>query len=450
MTLAFHPLANIFPLLEGAEFDALAADIKARGLRQAVTVFEGLIIDGRNRVRACEAVGVDCRYETLPEDIDPVGFVISMNVPRRHLSDSQRSYVAAKLASIGWGGDRSKSPNGDLTTVQAAEALHVAKRSVERARVVYERATDGLKTALERGLIPVATASGLAELSEDDQREILGGDQSSITRRALAMIKKRHRDVRERELGKIQMALPKKRFGVILADPEWKFEVYSDDTGMDRSADNHYPTSATDEICKRPVGAIAAKECALFLWATVPMLPDAFRVMAAWGFEYKSHCIWKKDRIGTGYWFRNQHELLLIGTKGKIPAPAMGTQFPSVIDAPVGKHSQKPDAFYEIIEKYFPTLPKIELNARRARAGWDSWGNEAPSTPHDPETGEVIEYPEEASGTAAPSTGCGMADESQRIGIKSAPPPFLDDTLELPAFLKRGPDNAAPFGKAGA
>jgi len=256
--------------------------------------------------------------------------------------------------------------------------------------------------------------------------------------------KKQRREEREAYLGGIQLALPKKKYGVILADPEWKFKTYSLETGMDRAADNHYPTSETDKICARPVADIAADAAALFLWATVPMLPDAFRVMAAWGFEYKSHCIWKKDRIGTGYWFRNQHELLLIGTKGKIPAPAMGTQFPSVIDAPVGKHSQKPDAFYEIIEKYFPTLPKIELNARRARAGWDSWGNEAP---HDPETGEVIEYPEEVSGTAAPSTGCGMADESQRI--MSAPPPFLDDTLELPAFLKRGPDNAAPFGKVG-
>ncbi len=189
--------------------------------------------------------------------------------------------------------------------------------------------------------------------------------------------KKEHRASRERELAAKQSALPDKRYGVIYADPEWRFEVFSRDTGMDRAADNHYPTSTTDEICARPVGDIAADDCALFLWATVPMLPDALKVMAAWLFDYKSHCIWKKDRIGTGYWFRNQHELLLVGTKGKLPAPAMGTQFPSVIDAPVGKHSEKPDAFYELIEAYFPTLPKIELNARRARDGWDRWGLEA-------------------------------------------------------------------------
>lgn len=191
--------------------------------------------------------------------------------------------------------------------------------------------------------------------------------------------KKERRADRERDLACRQEALPDRRYGVIYADPEWRFEVYSRDTGMDRAADNHYPTSGTDAICARPVAGIAADDCALFLWATVPMLPDALRVMSAWGFDYKSHCIWAKDRIGTGYWFRNQHELLLVGTRGSIPAPAMGTQIASLVDAPVSAHSEKPIAFYELIEGYFPNLPKIELNARASRPGWDAWGYEAPS-----------------------------------------------------------------------
>lgn len=217
----------------------------------------------------------------------------------------------------------------------------------------------------------------------DAWRDEMAAGQTRVTmdlmRIGEAGQKKKTREGRERILGEMQCALPQKRFGVILADPEWRFEPYSRETGMDRAADNHYPTSETDVICARPVQDIAAPDCALFLWATVPMLRDALRVMAAWGFDYKSHLIWKKDRLGTGYWFRNQHELLLVGTRGeRLPAPAPGMQFPSLIEAPVGDHSEKPDLAYEIIEKYFPNLPKIELNARRARAGWDSWGNEAP------------------------------------------------------------------------
>jgi N6-adenosine-specific RNA methylase IME4 len=166
---------------------------------------------------------------------------------------------------------------------------------------------------------------------------------------------------------------------VILADPEWRFEPWSRDTGMDRAADNHYPTSELAEISARDVPSIAADDCVLFLWATAPMFLQAAEVMGHWGFEYKTNIVWAKDRVGTGYWVRNKHEHLLIGTKGHVPAPAPGTQFASLIEAAVGEHSEKPTHFYELIETYFPTIPKIELNARKAREGWARWGFEAPS-----------------------------------------------------------------------
>jgi N6-adenosine-specific RNA methylase IME4 len=113
--------------------------------------------------------------------------------------------------------------------------------------------------------------------------------------------------------------------------------------------------------------------------------------MEAWGFSYKSQIVWVKNRIGTGYWFRSQHELLLVGTRGHIPAPAMGTQVPSVIEAPVGRHSEKPSVFYEVIERYFPTLPKIELYARGARPGWDVWGLEAPIDQQEPQADPLLQ-----------------------------------------------------------
>lgn len=242
-------------------------------------------------------------------------------------------------------------------------------------------------TLKELGIKPKLsmTAKRAADLGQDEFEALVVGQCDKIRSGKAILVdpirqgdKKEHRATRERELAANQAALPDKRYGVIYADPEWRFEVFSRETGMDRAADNHYPTSETDVICARPVQDISADDCVLFLWATVPMLPDALRVMAAWGFTYKSHCIWVKNKIGTGYWFRNKHELLLVGVKGDhLPAPAMGTQFPSVIEAPLGDHSEKPDAFYELIEAYFPTLAKIELNARRTRDGWQPWGLEA-------------------------------------------------------------------------
>ena len=173
--------------------------------------------------------------------------------------------------------------------------------------------------------------------------------------------------------------MPDSRYGVILADPPYRFEPYSRITGMDRAAENHYATNPLEEIKSLDVRSIAAPDCALFQWATAPMLPQAIEVMAAWGFAYKTCAIWAKDRIGTGYWFRNKHEILLAGTRGRIPAPAPGTQWPSLIEASVREHSRKPDAIYKLLEVYFPNLPKVELFARHARPGWDRWGAEAGS-----------------------------------------------------------------------
>lgn len=194
------------------------------------------------------------------------------------------------------------------------------------------------------------------------------------------ILKRESREQREIALGAKQRALPQKKYGVIVADPEWRFEPYSRETGLGNSADNHYPTSPLDVIKARDVPSIAADDCVLWLWATVPMLLQALEVMAAWDFDYVSNVAWDKQQTGTGYWFLNQHELLLVGTRGHIPAPAPGDQWPSVISAPRGGHSEKPEESYQLIESYFPNLPKIELNRRgEPRPGWDAWGNEAES-----------------------------------------------------------------------
>jgi N6-adenosine-specific RNA methylase IME4 len=192
--------------------------------------------------------------------------------------------------------------------------------------------------------------------------------------------KRRARAKREATWAGKVLALPEKKYGVIYADPEWRFDFWSELGKTNSSADNHYDTSPLDVIKNRDVGSICAEDCVLFLWATAPMKPQALEVMAAWGFTYKSQCVWVKDKAGTGYWFRNKHEVLLVGTRGKVVAPAEGDQFESVIEAPVSKHSKKPEKFYEIIELYFPNVPKIELNARNDRPGWDSWGHEADSS----------------------------------------------------------------------
>jgi N6-adenosine-specific RNA methylase IME4 len=225
-----------------------------------------------------------------------------------------------------------------------------------------------------------ATLYELTKLDDESFQSLLaaGVIRPDMERKDVAgFVKKKLRAQREQALGAAIRALPEKRYGVILADPEWQFKFWSEKGMTNSSADNHYPTSPLDVIKARNVASIAANDCALFMWTTAPFEGFAHEVIKAWGFEYRSQVIWKKDKAGTGFWFLNQHEILTLSTRGAPPAPAPGTLWPSVIEASVGEHSEKPEIFYDLIESYFPNLPKIELNARKARLGWDSWGLEA-------------------------------------------------------------------------
>lgn len=413
--LQFHDYANIFPLIEGEAFEALVADVSARGVREKIVLHEGKILDGRNRYRAAQAAKLFDRPGAINEfrvfdprrEGDPLAFVISANLHRRHLDDGQRAMVATRLATLGHGGARlpkgesqpaGKAPIGALdepplplpamTQAAAASALNVSERQVERARVIVSKGAPELVAAADAGQVAVTVAAELAKLPVEAQREVLRSASPSALYRvikdqrdALTAQKKVKRAAKEKALGAKQRALPQKKYGVIYADPAWAFEPRSLETGMDRAAANHYPVMTTAEICALPVQDIAADDCVLFLWGTVPMDEDAHAVMARWGFTYKSAYVWEKEggAPGTGYWSRVDHENLLIGVRGNPPCPAPGTQRSSVIRAPAGRHSEKPACVREMIEQYFPTLPKIELNARvPASEIWDVWGNEAP------------------------------------------------------------------------
>jgi N6-adenosine-specific RNA methylase IME4 len=164
---------------------------------------------------------------------------------------------------------------------------------------------------------------------------------------------------------------------IILADPPWKYTAYDAESGMERAAEVHYPTLPTEDICAFPVASLATPDAALFLWCTSPHLPDALQVIGAWGFTYRTNCVWVKQSPGLGYWVRNQHEILLIAARGNMRSPPEGARPPSVITAPRRGHSEKPVAAYELIERMYPELPKIELFARNKRDGWAVWGNQA-------------------------------------------------------------------------
>jgi N6-adenosine-specific RNA methylase IME4 len=391
MTLKFefHPLADIFPLIEGAELDELVADIKANGLNQCIELYEGKILDGRNRYRACLAAGVEPLAVQYRGD-DPVGYVISANLRRRHLDESQRAMVAAKLATLKLGDNQHSE---GLPIGRGSELLNVGERTVARAREVQEFGAPELVDAVERGAVSVSAAADIATQPIEEQREIVARGERAILR-AAQDIRARKAEIRraeriERLAATCNQNTPfpsDRRYAVLCADPPWHFEVYNEESGVERAAGNYYPTMSLDEICALPVLSLAAPDAILFMWTTAPHLQESFQVLAAWGFEYKTNAVWLKDKIGLGYFVRNQHELLLVATRGDMPSPSPANRPPSVISAPRREHSRKPDEAYALIEAMYPALPKLELFARQRRPGWDVWGNETDKFTADKQT----------------------------------------------------------------
>lgn len=166
-------------------------------------------------------------------------------------------------------------------------------------------------------------------------------------------------------------AIPLGKFHVLYVDPPWDYA----NTGFAQSAAGQYPTMTLDAIRGLPVRELSIDDGVIFLWATAPLLPEAISVLSAWGYEYKTHLVWVKDRApGMGWFLNTKHELLLIGTKGSChPCEKVD----SVFEYPVGEHSAKPPSVYGLIERMYEG-PYIELFLRgEPRKGWMGWGREA-------------------------------------------------------------------------
>ena len=169
------------------------------------------------------------------------------------------------------------------------------------------------------------------------------------------------------------MPTANRRYQVIYADPPWR---YSFSKSNSRKIENQYSTMTIDDICGLDVPA--DDNCVLYMWATSPKLVEAMRVIDAWGFKYKTHAIWDKEILGMGYWFRGQHELLMVAVRGTFSPPEPSMRVSSVMRERRTKHSKKPTFIRDMIAEWFPDASKLEMFARSKGEGWDVWGNEAP------------------------------------------------------------------------
>lgn len=371
------PFADKLPPLSTEERAALEADLKLRGQLDPIYADEdGNILDGHNRLDLLPDPWVEI-IDNFSSWEEKEAFVLSRNMKRRNLSPDQKREVRRSMQATAkklretdpkkWTQERLAQTFGvDRTTVTKWESdwdmhnvnVHIVQQAPQKPDSRVKLSTEAKAEAVAR----VKAGESQAQVAAD-----FGVDRATVSRAVKAEQKKRQRTA----IANDAPPLPDGVFDLILADPPWKYDFSETDQ---RKIENHYPTMASDAIAD--IELPAADNCVLFMWATAPKLKEAFEVLEGWGFTYKTHAVWDKQKIGMGYWFRGQHEVLMVATRGNVSPPPEGVRVSSVFSCARGQHSVKPIQVYEAIEAMFPAATKCEMFARIARPGWTAWGNQ--------------------------------------------------------------------------
>ena len=351
--------------LEANELSQLEANILADGCRDPLVIWAGTIIDGHNRYLICTKHNLPFRIveKDFSDRTAALNWIIDNQLGRRNLSPFQMSLLRGKRYNAEkkeYGGDRKSSSQNDNLKERTVE--HLAKQySVSPATIARDGATARVAEVVAREKsvpLMLLTKSQVLEKAKEIQAE--------------------KRDQRRAERVAIITSAPAPLedigvFNVIYCDPPWKYD-YSASTSRD--IENQYPTMELSEICALPIKDICADSCVLFMWVTSPKLKEAMSVLDEWGFVYKTCMVWVKDKIGMGYYARQQHELILIATRGELPTPEPENRPSSVFYGERTQHSRKPESVYEMLEKMYPEFSKVELFSRSPRNGWKVWGNQ--------------------------------------------------------------------------
>ena len=374
--LKAHPATQCIPSMTEPERIALRADIKGKGQRDSIKVVEGMIIDGRERYRICRELGIQPKVEfiDLPEGMTATDLVMGFNFHRRNLTDSQRALIAASMSNTKVGSNQASK--GVITQGEAAAIYGVSRDSLIRAKKVLESGNQSLIRAVLEGRLDVSNACRILGVAGNIGRDFSKMSAEGLVQAAKAAELEKNAVKRKAKMRLVEAARtgnqPLKptgeQFDFILADPPWDYLP---------EAQTGYPTMPLDEICTLPVSQMAKDNAVLVLWVPPSQLPEGLAVVKAWGFEYKNMLVWDKMRPGTGQYFINRHEVLLLGTRGN---PLLPCERPESVlqEMRSNKHSQKPQGSYVMLEKMYQGLTKLELFAREVRAGWEGWGNQYP------------------------------------------------------------------------
>lgn len=380
---------------------SLAKSIIEIGLINPITVSnngkEYILISGAHRLAAVKKLGwskIDARIVTL-DNIRAEIAEIDENIVRHNLPEldecdalarrkelylvlhpETKAVVGKELVEKRWDTRVENTPVSFVKDIAAKTNLSEStiKQKVQISNNIAEPVKDTIREKLPELSDNKNELLKIARMNPEKQaiivEKIINGSAKDVYTATVAA----NRDIRMKEIRAIEpekLEDDKAIYNVILADPPW---LYDQPFAKGRWVGNHYPMLDSEKI-KNLIIPIE-NDAILFLWAIAPKIQDALDVIEAWGFHYKTQAVWDKEIIGLGDYFRGQHELLLVATRGNWPTPAPENRPSSVIRSQRTGHSEKPIIIYDIIEKMYPGMRYIELFARNERPGWKSWGNE--------------------------------------------------------------------------
>lgn len=364
------------PEPSAGEFDALCDDILEHGILVPLAVSEdGLLLDGHRRLKAAKKVGLTSVPTRAVKGVKGAknwgkAFAIALNLRRRHLNEAQRADLGSSLLRI----ERVKAKERQKRKPNAAVCVDNDAPHKDK-----DRATDRVAKTVGVSRTTFERVERIKREDPDLHRKVVEGKQSI----AQAVNTVKQRDIKKKAAAEAKTLKPgrinklEELFGkcrTVLMDPPWKYR----DSSCDGAAEAHYPTMTVSDLAKLPVGELSHPDgCFYWIWTTWPMIREfaPHQLITEWGLRWVGEVVWLKPGLGVGRWLRPATEILILAIAGK-PTLLESTGLKAFLEAPAGKHSQKPVEAYEFIERLSPET-RLEMFAREPRPKWFRWGLEA-------------------------------------------------------------------------
>jgi len=368
---------NIFPEMQADDYERLKADIAANGYdaKLPIMLYQGAIIDGWNRFKACEELRVmPATKQFAGTDAEAIEYIMRSN-KRRNLTSSQWACIATEaeemLQTIAEAVEAAKAEKNRLAAIQQHSGGCDNKLTDPQPTRQPERVTQKAAEVFNTNRTYISEAAKLKEEKPEVFEQVKRGEKTITEVKKEAKVEKRKADIQAQkdaiENGTVQM--PVGVFEVISLDPPWNYGREYDPDGS-RVA-NPYPEMTQAQLLELKPPFADNSVC--FLWTTQAFIWQAKELLDKWGFTYKATIVWDKEKIGMGAWLRMQCEFCLVGIKGK---PAWNnTSWRDIIRESRREHSRKPDTFYRMVEE-ITIGRRLEYFSREQRKGWEAFGND--------------------------------------------------------------------------